>query len=97
MKKKKRGSSKRRPVKKQQILILVDGAGNYYEISRTKLERSRVSDRRKKKVAAAMKRIPSSWHYIPGTAIPGSVAPSKFAGAQQLRYAGFYVTSGKAK
>jgi hypothetical protein len=95
--KKKRASPKGRPAKQQQIIVLVDGAGNYYEIPRTKLERSRVTARRKKKVAAAMKRIPPAWHYIPGTAIPGSIASPKFKGAEQLLYAGFYVTSTKAK
>ena len=97
MKKKTRSSSKKRPVKHQQIIVLVDGAGNYYEIPRAKLEISRVSERRKKKVAEALEKPGSSWHYIPGTAIPGSIAPTKFVGAQQLRYAGFYLSSTKAK
>ena len=89
--------SRKRPAKQQQIIVLVDGAGNYYEIPRAKLERSRVSDRRKKKVSAALKAMGPRWHYIPATAVPGSIAPPEFVEAQRLRYTGFYVTSTKTK
>jgi hypothetical protein len=93
----KKKSKKKSPIKKQQIIVLVDGAGNYYELPRATLERSRVSDRRKKKIAAAMGKMAPILRYIPGTAIPGGIAPPKFVEAQQLRYAGFYLTSAKAK
>ncbi len=93
----KKKPKKKSPIKKQQIIVLVDGAGNYYELPRATLERSRVSDRRKKKIAAAIARPSPAWHYIPSTAVPGGILPSKFVGAQQLRYAGFYLTSAKAK
>ncbi len=96
-KSKKKTTKKKSPIKKQQIIVLVDGAGNYYEIPRATLERSRVSDRRKKKIAAAIAGPQPGWHYIPGTAVPGGILPPKFMGAQQLRYAGFYLTSAKAK
>ncbi len=93
----KKKSKKKSPIKKQQVIVLVDGAGNYYELPRATLERSRVSDRRKKKIAAAIDKMGTRWSYIPGTAIPGGIAPSEFLGGQQLRYAGFYLTSAKAK
>jgi hypothetical protein len=78
--------SKPRP--KKQMIVLVDSAGNYYEFPRATLERCRVSDRRKKEVEAAFEPILQRWSYIPGTAIPGSVAAPSFV---ELRYAGFYL------
>jgi len=85
-------------MKKQQIIVLMDGAGNYYELPRATLERSRVSDRRKKKVVAALVVGDHPEHiYIKGSAIPGSIAAAKFVGARQLHYVGFYLSSTKAK
>jgi hypothetical protein len=82
---------------KQQIIVLRDGIGNYYEIPRATLERCRVSESRKKKVAAALEDVPSEFWYIGGPAIPGSVAAPKMRGGRQLHYAGFYLESIKAK
>jgi hypothetical protein len=82
---------------KQQIIVLMDGIGNYYEIPRATLERCRVSESRKKKVAAALEDVPSEFWYIGGPAIPGSVAAPKMKGGRQLHYAGFYLESTKAK
>lgn len=88
---------KKPAIKRQQIIVLMDGAGNYYELSRATLERSRVSDERKKKVAVALEDVPKKFLYIPGTAIPGSVAAPEFKGGQQLHYAGFYLKTSRAK
>jgi len=88
--------SKKRPIK-QQIIVLRDGIGNYYEIPRATLERCRVSESRKKKVAADLEDVPSEFWYIGGPAIPGSVAAPKMKGGRQLHYAGFYLESVKAK
>jgi hypothetical protein len=88
---------KKRPIKRQQIIVLMDGAGNYYELPRATLERSRVSERRKKKVAAALEDVPGEFTYIKASAIPGSIAAPKFVGGRQLHYAGFYLSSTKSK
>jgi hypothetical protein len=93
--------SKKPPIRRQQIIVFVDGAGNYYELARAMLERSRVSDSRKKKVAAALEDVQVRYTYIKGSAIPGSVAAPKFVGGLmgglELQCAGFYVRSTKAK
>jgi hypothetical protein len=84
--------------KQQQIIVLRDGANNYYEIPRATLERSRVSERRKAKVAAALEDEPSQFSYIRNSTIPGSIATApQFEGGRQLRYAGYYLTSSKSK
>jgi hypothetical protein len=97
MKKPAKKSAKKPSTKRQQIIVLADGAGNYYELSRANLERSKVSEARKKKVAAALEDVATEFTYIPYTAIPGSVAAPKFEGGRQLHYAGFYLSSTKAK
>src|SRR5262249_6498677 len=99
MKKQKRVTkrSQKRPIKLQQIIVLVDAAENYYELSRVTLERSRVPESRKKFVAGALKDEPIKYRYISDKAIPGSIAAPKFVGALELRYAGFYLRSTKVK
>jgi hypothetical protein len=98
MKKPATKSSKKRPSKRRQIIVLVDGAGNYYELPRAMLERSRVSDRRKAKVAAALEDVPAEFEYIGNANIPGGIAHApKFLGGRQLHYAGFYLSSTKSK
>jgi hypothetical protein len=97
MKKSATKSSKKPSIKRQQIIVLEDGAGNYYELSRATLERSRVSEECKKQVAARLQDVPQKFLYIPGTAIPGSVAAPEFKGGRQLHYAGFYLNTPKAK
>ena len=87
----------KRPIKQEQIIVLIDGAGNYYEIKRAALERSRVSEGRKEKVAAALENVEVRYKYIQDTAIPGSIAAPKSVGALELHYAGFYVRSTRAK
>jgi hypothetical protein len=97
MKKAVRKSSKKRPIRKKQIIVLMDGAGNYYELPRATLERSRVSDRRKAKVAAALEDVASEFTYIGQPNIPGGIAAAPFEGGRQLHYAGFYLSSAKSK
>jgi hypothetical protein len=97
MKKTPTKGSKRRPTKKQQIIVLTDGAGNYYELPRATLERSRVSERRKEKVAAALKDMPSQFTWIKRATIPGSTAAAPFEGGRALHYAGFYLSSTRPK
>src|SRR5919204_344909 len=91
-----RGRGFREPVK-QQLIVLMDGAGNYYELPRATLERSRVKESRKKEVAAAIKDLPRQFTYIRKSTIPGSMAADPFKGGRQLRYAGSYLSSAKSK
>jgi hypothetical protein len=79
------------------MIVFVDGAKNYYELSRAALQRRKVSARRKKKVAEALKDVEASYTYIKASAIPGSTAASKFVGGSELAYAGFYISSAKRK
>jgi hypothetical protein len=97
MKKPPTKDSKKRPSRKKQIIVLVDGAGNYYELPRATLERSRVSESRKKKVVAALEDVPSEFEYIGSPNIPGSIATPAFVGGRQLHYAGFYLSSARSK
>jgi|SRR5919197_1560324 hypothetical protein len=97
MKKSAKKTSKKRPSKRQQMIVFADGAGNYYELPRATLERSRVSDARKKKVAAALKDIPAEFGYITAPTIPGTIVSAPFVGGRQLHYAGYYLRSIKSK
>jgi hypothetical protein len=89
--------AKRSALKRQQIIVLVDGAGYYYELPRVVFERSRADDRRKKEIEKKLKERPGEFVYINDPRIPGSVVAPPFEGGQQLRYAGFYLSSRKAK
>lgn len=95
MKKSATKSSKPPSIKRQQIVVLVDGAGNYYEVPRAVLERGKVSARRKKEVERALSDELEESGYINAPVIPGSVVskPSR----RILRYAGFYLGSTKTK
>jgi hypothetical protein len=83
--------------KQQQIIVLADHAGNYYELSRATLERSRVDDRRKKKVEEDLQNKPEEFRYIGAVNIPGSIAADPLKGGRALHYAGFYLRSTKSK
>lgn len=83
--------------KKRQIIVLEDGAGNYYEIARAVFERSRVDARDKPALKRHLKNVPPGCAYISGPSIPGSVAAPKFIGGRQLHYAGYLVKSTKVK
>jgi hypothetical protein len=87
----------RTPIKRKQIIVLVDGAGNYYEFSRAMLERRKVSARRKRKVKRALEDMLEESGYINAPVIPGSIVASPVARSQALRYAGFYLRSTGSK
>jgi hypothetical protein len=99
MKTKKRAAkvTKKPSTKRQQIIVLVDGAGNYYEISRETFERARVEPARKRKVAAAIQDVPAQFAHILLASIPGSTMTAEFKGGRQIRYAGFYVTRARQR
>ncbi len=99
MKKPATKSSKRHRITKDQIIVLMDGEGHYYELPRAQLEGSRVPKSREKQVEAALKDVPEKFIWIHRTAVPGSVAADEdpFEGGRVLHYAGFYLTSDKLK
>ena len=97
MKKRPTQRSKKPPRQRRQMVVFVDGAKNYYELSRAALERRKVSARRKKKVAEALEDVDAMYTYIKSSAIPGSTAGTKFVGGEGLAYAGFYITPIKRK
>jgi hypothetical protein len=80
-----------------QIIVLMDGAGNYYELSRATLERSRVGKDRKTKVKQALEDEDCFTTWIKRATIPGSIASAPFVGGRALHYAGFYLGSAKPK
>jgi len=90
-------SSKKRRTKRHQMVVFVDGEKNYYALSRATLERSKVDDRHRKKVARALKDKACEFRYINRACIPGSIVAAPFEGGRQLHYAGYYVSSAKAK
>jgi hypothetical protein len=90
-------TSKKASTKRQQIIVLVDGAKNYYELPRATFERIRVDKRRRQVIEKKLKERPGEFLYINAPCIPGSIVAPPFEGGQQLRYAGFYLSSGKAK
>jgi len=97
MKKAAKKRSKKHPIKQQQMIVLVDRAGNYYEFPRATLGRSRVKEHRKKQVDAALKDEPPVLQWIQRPTIPGSVAAMPLKGDRYLQYAGYYLSSSKAK
>ncbi|MGZ5023396.1 MAG: hypothetical protein ACXWHF_00270 [Chthoniobacterales bacterium] len=91
----KSGKSKKRSGTEKVIVVLADAAGNYYELSRATLERSRVSADRKAAVEAAFKKEVTDFWYIPFIGVPGSVTSGK--PKVQLKYAGSYLKSARPK
>jgi hypothetical protein len=89
--------SSKSPRRRQQIIVLVDGDGNYYEIPRATLERSRVDKRRKKQVKEALEDEDCFTTWIKRATIPGSIASAPFEGGRALHYAGFYISSTESK
>ena len=89
---KKHSKNVRKPsARQEQVIVLKDGAGNYYEIPRANLERSKVRGPRKKRLKKLLMSPPGTYGYIRASWIPGSVASHKFVGGKQLHYAGFYL------
>jgi len=91
MKKLAKKGSKRRRVTKEQIIVLVDGEGNFYELSREQLEQSRVPKKREKELEDNLQDMPEKFIWIHRTAVPGSIAAGakEFDGGRVLHYAGY--------
>ena len=96
MKKQPKKSSKS-ATKREQIIVLEDGAGNYYELPRETLERSRVDDDRKDEVAEALEDEDCFTTWIKRATIPGSIVAAPFKGGRALHYAGFYISPTEAE
>lgn len=97
MKKAAKKSSKKTPTKKEQMIVFVDGAGNYYEIPREVFEKSRVSGSRKAKIKEALDDVLEEAGYINAPLIPGSIVSSPVSRNQALHFAGFYLKSAESK
>jgi hypothetical protein len=89
--------SSRPPRRRQQIIVLMDGAGNYYEIPRAIFERSRVDKDREDEVEDALQDEDCFTTWIKRATIPGSIAAAAFKGGRALHYAGFYISPPKLK
>jgi hypothetical protein len=87
-------SSKKTSRKKQQIIVLMDGAKNYYALPRKVLERCRVSKEHKKEIIEALEDEDCFTTWIKRATIPGSIAKGfpPFKGGRALHYAGFYIS-----
>lgn len=88
--------AKKPPGQKQQIIVLVDSAGNYYELPRAKLETFKVKDSRKELVASSLNDVAAQTGYINAPTIPGSIVSNPVENSQVLRYVGFYVRSSES-
>lgn len=97
MKKPATKKSKKPAARRQQIIVLADGAGNYYELPRATFERSRVEERRKNEVEKRLEDRPVEFEYINAPTIPGSVTAPPFEGGRALHYAGFYLRSARKR
>ena len=94
---KKASSSTKASDNRQQIIVLEDGANNYYQLSRATLESCRVDKSDEKEIEKKLQERPGEFWYIDAPCIPGSVVAPPFDGGCQLHYAGFYLTSPKGK
>jgi hypothetical protein len=75
----------------EEIIVLVDGADNYYELPRQLLESTRVPASQEDDVKQKLEDVPSVFDHISISNIPGSTATAEFAGGRQLHYAGHYL------
>jgi hypothetical protein len=82
--------------KKQQMIVLVDGAGNFYEFPRAVLENAKVSESRKEEVKAALYDVLEESGYINAPVIPGAIVSPPVRTSQALWYAGFYLKKSKS-
>ena len=97
MKKPTTKGSKKRRVTKEQIIVLVDGEGHFYELSRAELEHSRVPKSREKELEDNLQDMPEKFIWIHRTAVPGSIAAKEFDGGRVLHYAGYTLRPTKSK
>jgi len=93
--------SKRRRVTKEQIIVLLDGEGYFYELPLEQLLKSKVPPERQEDVKKELRDKPekSEFAWIHRTAVPGSIAAAakEFDGGRVLHYAGYILRSIKSK
>ena len=94
---KKTTGSKRRRIEQEQIIVLMDDEGHFYELPRATLDASRVPEAQEDEVEKKLKDPPEKFVWIHRTAVPGSIAAAPFEGGRALHYAGFYLKSTKSK
>ena len=94
---KKTTGSKRRRIAQEQIIVLTDDEGHFYELPRATLEHARVPERQEDEVEEKLKDAPEKFVWIHRTAVPGSIAAAPFEGGRTLHYAGSYLKSTKSK
>jgi hypothetical protein len=80
-----------------QMVVLLDSAGNYYELSRETLQRSKVPDDQVEEVKQALMNVLSESGYINAPHIPGSIVAAFVLPEKALRYVGSYLKSTKSK
>jgi hypothetical protein len=83
--------------KREQVIVLKDGVGNYYTLPRAMIERARVNRRRKKKIEKELEDEDCITTWIKRATIPGSIAAAAFKGGRALHYAGYYLRKKKSK
>jgi hypothetical protein len=86
----------KKDLKKQQMIVLVDGDDNYYEFPRAVLEQAKVSESRKEEVKAALDDVLEESGYINAPVIPGAIVSQPVRTSQALSYAGFYLKKSKS-
>jgi len=89
--------SKRRRVTKEQIIVLLDGEGYFYELPLEQLLKSKVPPERQEDVKKELRDKPEKGEFIwiHRTAVPGSIAAGakEFDGGRVLHYAGYTLRS----
>ena len=81
---------------RHQMIVLVDGDGNYYEFPRSVLDNAKVSEDRKEEVQAALEDVLEESGYINAPVIPGAIVSQPVRTSQALSYAGFYLKKSKS-
>ena len=84
-------SSEHRRGGQEQIIVLIDGASNYYELPRQLLERRRVPAEQLEDLKAKLQDVAGVFQHIAVSDIPGSTTNAEFEGARQLHYVGYYL------
>lgn len=80
----------------EQIIVLKDGAGNYYEIPRTALESYLVPENRVAEVEAALLELHILTGYINAPSLPGSIVGTVGEEGRGLYCAGVYLSGSES-
>lgn len=75
----------------EQIVVLIDGSGNYYELTRETLEKSKVPDEKKAEIDAKIQNVLVATGYIGSGGLPGGIVRTFSICLNGLRYVGYYL------